>query len=187
MPTSASSLRCCASLVKLHPADAASLMTARLKDNDLVVRAAAAKALGELKPPGAAASLAGERTGSVSVMTTYIARAAALGALVAYGSAEAVPVLNEALADKDWAVRVRAAALLAQLDPASDALARIRPAPSPHATAEYEAPGLITPKVSPQAYIETDRGLIQIELAVLDAPFTVGNFVTLARQGFFNG
>ncbi len=41
--------------------------------------------------------------------------------------------------------------------------------------------------MSPQAYIETDRGLIQIELAVLDAPFTVGNFVTLARQGFFNG
>ncbi len=120
-----------ASLAKLHPADAASLMTARLKDNDPVVRAAAAKALGELKPPGAAASLAeayrfGQRD------STYIARAAALGALVAYGSAEAVPVLNEALADKDWAVRVRAAALLAQLDPASDASARIRPAPSPH-------------------------------------------------------
>jgi len=175
-----------ASLAKLHPADAASVMTDRLKDNDLVVRAAAAKALGELKPPGAAASLAeayrfGQRD------STYVARAAALGALIAYGSAEAVPVLTEALADKDWAVRVRAAALLAQLDPASDAVARIRPAPSPHTTAEYEAPRLITPTVSPQAYIETDRGLIQIELAVLDAPFTVGNFVTLARQGFFNG
>jgi HEAT repeat protein/cyclophilin family peptidyl-prolyl cis-trans isomerase len=175
-----------ASLARLRPADAPSVMTARLKDNDLVVRAAAAKALGELKPPGAAASLAeayrfGQRD------STYVARAAALGALSAYGSAEAVPVLNEALADKDWAVRVRAAALLAQLDPASDAVARIRPAPSPHTTAEYEAPRLITPTVSPQAYIETDRGLIQIELAVLDAPFTVGNFVTLARQGFFNG
>ena len=38
-------------------------------------------------------------------------------------------MLDEALADKDWAVRVRAAALLKQLDPASDAEARIRPAP----------------------------------------------------------
>ena len=175
-----------ASLVKLHPADAASVMMARLKDNDPVVRAAAANALAELKPPGAAASLAeAYRFGQRDL--TYIARAAALGALLAYGSAEATPVLNEALADKDWAVRVRAATLLTQQDPASDAAARIRPAPSPHPTAAYEAPRLITPTVSPQAYIETDRGLIQIELAVLDAPFTVDNFVTLARRGFFNG
>jgi HEAT repeat protein/cyclophilin family peptidyl-prolyl cis-trans isomerase len=175
-----------ASLGKLHPADAGSIMIARLKDDDPVVRAAAANALGELKPPGATGSLAdayrfGQRD------PTYVARAAALGALVAYGPAEAKPVLEEALADKDWAVRVRAAALLIQQDPASDAAARIRPAPSPRTTAAYEAPRLIAPTVSPQAYIETDRGLIQIELAVLEAPFTVDNFVTLARQGFFNG
>ena len=36
-------------------------------------------------------------------------------------------------------------------------------------------------------YVETDRGVIQIELAVLDAPLTVENFVTLARAKFFNG
>jgi cyclophilin family peptidyl-prolyl cis-trans isomerase len=41
--------------------------------------------------------------------------------------------------------------------------------------------------VSTQAYIETDRGTIQIELAVLDAPLTVENFVALARKGFFDG
>ncbi len=98
------------------------------------MRAAAAHALAELKPPGAAASLAeayrfGQRD------PTYVARAAALAALAAYGPAEATPVLDEALADKDWAVRVRAAALLTQLDPASDAAARIRPAPSPHTPA----------------------------------------------------
>ena len=51
----------------------------------------------------------------------------------------------------------------------------------------YEAPRLINPPVSTQVYIETDRGTIQIELAVLDAPLTVENFVTLARKGFFNG
>ena len=28
---------------------------------------------------------------------------------------------------------------------------------------------------------------MQIELAVLDAPLTVDNFVALARRGFFNG
>ena len=42
---------------------------------------------------------------------------------------------------------------------------------------------LVNPPVSTQVYIDTDRGTIQIELAVLDAPLTVDNFVTLARQG----
>ena len=33
----------------------------------------------------------------------------------------------------------------------------------------------------------TDRGGIEIELAVLDAPLTVANFIALARKGFFDG
>jgi cyclophilin family peptidyl-prolyl cis-trans isomerase len=41
--------------------------------------------------------------------------------------------------------------------------------------------------VSTQAYLETDRGTIQLELAVLDAPLTVENFVSLARKGFYDG
>ena len=45
----------------------------------------------------------------------------------------------------------------------------------------------MSPRFSPHAYIETDKGTIEIELAVLDAPLTVDNFITLARKGFFNG
>jgi cyclophilin family peptidyl-prolyl cis-trans isomerase len=41
--------------------------------------------------------------------------------------------------------------------------------------------------VSTQAFLETDRGLIHIELAMNEAPLTVENFVTLARKGYFNG
>jgi cyclophilin family peptidyl-prolyl cis-trans isomerase len=44
-----------------------------------------------------------------------------------------------------------------------------------------------TPPVSTQVFLETDRGEIQIELAVLDAPLTAETFVTLARKGFFDG
>jgi len=51
----------------------------------------------------------------------------------------------------------------------------------------YTASRLVNPTVSTHAYLETDRGLIQIELAVLDAPLTVEKFVTLARKGYFNG
>ena len=48
-------------------------------------------------------------------------------------------------------------------------------------------PRVVNPTVSTQLYLDTDRGTIQIELAVLDAPLTVENFVALARRGYFDG
>jgi cyclophilin family peptidyl-prolyl cis-trans isomerase len=119
----------------------------------------------------------------------YNARAAALAALAAYGPPAATPVLRQALADKDWAVRVRAAMLLKQLDPstADEVEAAIRPAPTTAPAETYAAPRIINPPVSTQVFIDTDRGTIQIELAVIDAPLTVENFLALARKGFFNG
>ena len=41
--------------------------------------------------------------------------------------------------------------------------------------------------MSPHVYIDTPRGTIEIEMAVLDAPLTCLNFMTLARKGFFKG
>jgi HEAT repeat protein/cyclophilin family peptidyl-prolyl cis-trans isomerase len=175
-----------ASLAHVHAPDAPAVMLDRLGNDDPVIRAAAANALGELKPPeGAAALAAAYRFGQRDL--SYVARAAAIGALAAYGAADAVPVLSDALADKDWAVRVRAAALLKGLDPASDADVRIRPAPTAYPADLYRAPRLVAPPVSTQIYLEMDRGLIQIELAVLDAPLTVENFISLARKKFFDG
>jgi HEAT repeat protein/cyclophilin family peptidyl-prolyl cis-trans isomerase len=177
-----------ASLTRLRAPNAATVLLERLKADDPVVRAAAANGLAELKPSGAepalvaAFDLAGRDT-------TYLARAAALAALAKYGPAAATATLRTALADKDWAVRVRAAMLLKDLDPASaaDAQAQIRPAPTTVAPDLYSAARLTSPSVSTQVYIETDRGLIQIEVAIIDAPLTVENFLTLARKGYFNG
>ena len=45
----------------------------------------------------------------------------------------------------------------------------------------------VEPQYSTHVYLETDKGTIQIELAVLDAPLTVHNFVRLARKGYFDG
>jgi HEAT repeat protein/cyclophilin family peptidyl-prolyl cis-trans isomerase len=177
-----------ASLVKLKSPTAAAVLLERLKAEDPVVRAAAASSLGDLRPAAGAAALAeayrfGQRDPG------YNARAAALAAITTYGAAVATPVLRSAFADKDWAVRVRAAMLLKQIDPAgaADADARIRPAPTTIAAEVYAAPRVMNPSVSTQVYLETDRGLIQIELAVLDAPLTTENFITLARKGYFNG
>jgi HEAT repeat protein/cyclophilin family peptidyl-prolyl cis-trans isomerase len=177
-----------ASLVKLKAPNAAAAALERLKADDFAVRAAAATAVGDLRPPNGAAALAdayrlGQRDG------THTARAAALAAIAKYGAEAATPVLKSAFADKDWAVRVRAVQLLKQLDPAAaaDADAQIRPAPTTVAADLYAAPRLVSPTVSTQAYLETDKGMIQIEFAMNDAPLTVENFVTLARKGYFNG
>ncbi len=175
-----------ASLVTLRDPNAPAVLIEHLKADDPAVRAAAATAIGDLKPDNGAPALAaayalGQRD------LTYIARAAAMAALAKYGATDARPVLTSALSDKDWAVRVRAAALVKDLDASTDAALQIRPAPTRLPPEAYEAPGLIAPPVSTQVFIETDRGTIQIELAVLDAPLTTDNFVALARTGFFNG
>jgi HEAT repeat protein/cyclophilin family peptidyl-prolyl cis-trans isomerase len=177
-----------ASLVKLKSPTAATVLIERLSADDPVVRAAAATGLGDLRPPNGAAALAeAYRYGLRD--TSYNARAAALAAIAKYGAAVSAPVLRSAFADKDWAVRVRAAMLLKQVDPAAaaDADTQIRPAPTTIAADVYAAPRLVSPTVSTQVYLETDRGLIQIEMAILDAPLTVENFLTLARKGYFNG
>src|SRR5262245_38374092 len=175
-------------LVKVKAADAAQILLDRLKADDPVVRAAAATGIGELKPPGGAAALADAyRLGQRDAL--YVARTSTLAALVKYGAGDAMPVLNSALADKDWSVRVRAAGLIKELDPgrASELDASIRPAPTTLAADVYQAPRLVEPPVSLQVYIDTDRGSIHVELAMIDAPLTVENFVTLARRGYFNG
>jgi cyclophilin family peptidyl-prolyl cis-trans isomerase len=115
------------------------------------------------------------------------ARWAALDALAAIDPAAARGPMEETLADRDWSMRLRAAKWLVAQDPASDALVRIRPAPVTVAPDLYEAPRLITPAFSPQLYIDTAKGTVQVELAVLDAPLTVENFITLARRGYFDG
>jgi cyclophilin family peptidyl-prolyl cis-trans isomerase len=138
-----------------------------------------------LKVAGAETALAkayrdGVRDGS------YAARAAALSALRQFGAPAAMPVLREALADKDWAVRVRAAALIRELDPQADVASAMRPGPSRPAT-EYARPSLVNPAVSPHVYLDTDKGTIEIELAVLDAPQTCANVLRLAQEGAFTG
>ena len=175
-----------AALTKIGAPDLGRLLTERLSADDAIVRAAAATHLGQVRPERGAEALAaayafGGRDAG------YTARAAALDALAAYGAAAAVPTLRAALADREWAVRVRAAGLLRQFDPTADVAHAIRPAPTGRRAAAYDAAHLTNPTVSPHVYIETDKGTIEIELAVLDAPLTCDTFVTLARTGYFDG
>ena len=45
---------------------------------------------------------------------------------------------------------------------------------------------VIAPKFSTELFIDTDKGTIQVGLAVLDAPLTVRTMIELARSGYFS-
>jgi HEAT repeat protein/cyclophilin family peptidyl-prolyl cis-trans isomerase len=157
----------------------------RLRSDDFVVRTAAAAALADLKVVSAVQPLV-EAFRAADSDVTYVARAAILGALARLDAAAARPLLQEALKDRDWAVRVRARALLREQG-VSGVEEIMRPATIRGAVDAPEWQAIAAPPFSPRAFIDTSRGMFEIELAILDAPLTVHNFMTLARKGFFNG
>jgi len=172
-------------LAKVGATSAIPELLARLKADDQVVRAAAARGLATLKAPDSTAALTEALTLSQRD-GLYVARAAALDALTALDPGAARPALVAALADKDWAVRVRAAEHLRKLDAGADVSA-MRPAPPPVVPELLALDTLLAPRYSPSAYIDTSKGTIQFELAVIDAPRTVANFIALARKNYFRG
>jgi HEAT repeat protein/cyclophilin family peptidyl-prolyl cis-trans isomerase len=172
-------------LVELQAPDVAAILLEQLQDPDFVVRAAAAGHLGKLKPAGAAEALRQAYKAALPD-SAYEARAAALTALAEFGAPEAAETLQAALADKDWAVRVRAAELLNRMNPGNGTAADIRPVPGAPPV-PYDDPQLVAPDISPRAYIETAHGTIEFEFAVLDAPQTSRSFMALAAKGFFTG
>jgi cyclophilin family peptidyl-prolyl cis-trans isomerase/HEAT repeat protein len=172
-------------LAKVGAASAIPDLLARLKADDQVVRAAAARGLAALKAPGVTAALS-EALALSQRDGLYVARAATLDALTALDAAAARPLLVTALADRDWAVRLRAAEHLRRFDPAAD-VSGMRPAPPPAVPELAAVDTFVTPEYSPSAYIDTSKGTIQLELAVIDAPRTVANFIALARKNYFRG
>jgi cyclophilin family peptidyl-prolyl cis-trans isomerase len=173
-------------LARLNASGLDELLLAALKHPDVGVRAAAVQAIGRVKPAGGAAALRDAFRAWTADDSLHELRKAALSSLSEYGAADALDTARAALADKDWAVRRRAAALLGSLDPSVDAIHTIRPAPGAP-IAPYDSADLINPQYSPHAFIETSRGTVEIELTVLDAPQTAQNFIRLARKGFFDG
>jgi HEAT repeat protein/cyclophilin family peptidyl-prolyl cis-trans isomerase len=162
--------------------DAESVLLKRLDAEDVVVRQAAVAGLAKLKAVHTVSALmqAYERADKDP---SYIVRGAILAAVVELDQSAARSLLERALTDRDWAIRVRAATLLKSIDPTAD-LSKMRPAPASPVAELNDLPALMNPKVSPIAYIDTEKGIIQIELSVLDAPRTVANFMSLARRSF---
>lgn len=174
------------SLARLRAPEIEGVLRRHLESSDPVVRMAAARGLGDLRVPDAEPWLtqAYERGLSDS---DHGARAAALTALAEYATPAAIETLRRGLEDKNWAVRRQTLTLLADVGDSSVDEMTGRPAPTDRSPDSYGVATLVRPIVSPHAYIETEKGTLQIELAVLDAPLTVDNFITLARQRYFDG
>ena len=157
-----------------------------LTSDDAGARAAAASALGRMQPAWGVDALR-EAYDEWAIEPDYGPRAAALGALARYGLEAARESLTRALEDREWAMRVRARALLESLGADPIAPEAIRPVPNPWPSATFADAALIAPPYSPQVYLETTHGTIQIELDVINAPLTSWNFLELARRGFYYG
>jgi cyclophilin family peptidyl-prolyl cis-trans isomerase len=172
-------------LARLKWPEAGPTALRHLEEPDFALRASAAGVVGQLRPAGGAEALRAAWEAALPDAAND-ARLALLSALMAYGTAEAHDTARGALEDRDWAVRLRARELLAKIEPEADYRTAIRPAPG-RPPAAYDDPRLIAPPYSPRVFIETAKGTIEFELAVLDAPQTSANFMDLARRGFFNG
>jgi cyclophilin family peptidyl-prolyl cis-trans isomerase/HEAT repeat protein len=171
-----------AALVAVASPDAERVLLDRLSADDPVVRLAAANGLARLKSRNAVTALVAAYE-QAERDPTYVARAGILAAVVELDRAAARPLLDRALEDRDWSMRVRAATLLQGIEAGAD-VSKMRPAPAAGLADLNDLTPMLNPTVSPMAYIDTEKGMIQIELAVLDAPRAVANFISLARRNF---
>ena len=178
--------------LQVPDADLVGVLISRLASEDVVVRKTAATLLGE-HGSRESGGVSDEITAALADAfesawddPAYLARAAIVDALAAVGGSTAQHVLDAALDDPDWAVRVRAAEGLRALQVDGEHQHAIRPAPG-RRSVNFAAPHLVRPTVSPRVYVELDRGTIELELNVIDAPLTADNFMVLARSGFYDG
>src|SRR5262249_16612225 len=104
------------SLTTLKAPGLEEILLAQIKAADIGIRSAAARNLGALRPASGAAALR-DAYRAWQGDAGSDAREAALAALARYGAADAGETLRAALADGDWALRLRAASLLRSLDP----------------------------------------------------------------------
>ncbi len=172
----ASALR---SLLALSPETAASHSIRHLAGPDPFERVAAAEALSAARAKDAFAPL--EQAFLAEKEDDPRVRAALLRALSNLDPEKARPIAEGALDDPSYFLRRAAASILTR----AGVEASVRPRSSEHGLDDFRE-SLLAP-YSPQAFLTTSRGRIEVELFIADAPQTVANFIGLARSGFFAG
>jgi cyclophilin family peptidyl-prolyl cis-trans isomerase/HEAT repeat protein len=168
-------------LAEANPERAKPILIDHLDAEDVFERAAAAASLGMLRADGAATPLRAAFQ-ATSKNEDPAARLAILTALEVFGADAVETDARKALSDPAWIVRKKAQDILRGL---GDMEAQATEVGSGRFLNDYMR--LLRPQFTPHAYIRTEKGAIEVELFVLDAPLTVDNFIRLARRGFYDG
>ena len=173
-------------LTHLKASDAGAVALAELKEPDFVVRATAARIIGELKPAGGVEALR-EALALAAADTAIDARAAILYGAVGIRRSDRHGRFERRRSTTRTGpfacTRRRSSPRSIRPPTLWPRCGRCPGSPGRPTT----MPDLIGPAFSPHVFIETAKGIIEFELAVLDAPQTAWSFMTLARSGFFNG
>ena len=167
-------------LARRDPEGAVTVLIQHLSADDPFEKLAAAVALESIGASEAAAPV--HEAFLVADEDEPRVKAGLLAVLAALEPESGLESARTAIDDTSYLVRRQAAAISRQ---ASNANAAIRARPSALSLDTYRP--YVSPRYSPQAFIRTELGVIELELFVLDAPMTVRNFVRLARDGFYNG
>ncbi len=176
-------------------------MVQKAKNEDMIVRAAAAELLGEqptTKENVEALDTAFDK--SITTDKNYNdAQLAILSALVKLDKTQAASSLRNALDAADFLVRHHAAQLVKQNDLTKDfpniqnQIGKVKPYNSKTETklgqilntnADYVR---AVSRKNAKAILITDKGIFTIDLLSEDAPLTVDNFIKLAKAKYFNG
>lgn len=170
-------------LTQVGAPDLDARLRAALKAPDYAVRAAAAELIGQRRLVEAVSDLDTAYTEALPDAAAD-ARRAIVEAAGRLGGPAALAIVTRARDDREWSIRVRAAAILSAAGQSAEVTGS---APSRRPTEYFESAALLYPTFSPVALVETRFGVIEIALNVVEAPLTTQNFIDLARAGFYNG
>jgi cyclophilin family peptidyl-prolyl cis-trans isomerase len=171
------------SLAAFKPQDLGSVLTAQLKESDVVIRGTAADLLGDLPPSEEITRALAAAWPQAANDTLNDAALSILDTLGKQKTTAANDVIKEALKSSDPLIRRRAVALL-KANGAGDFSSQIGTVQTRNTEADYKR-ALARIGKSTRAVVTTSKGSFTIDLLPDAAPLTVDNFVQLAQRDYF--
>ena len=171
------------SLGAFKPQDLASVLTAQLKESDVIIRGTAADLLGDLPPSDEITRALAAAWPQAANDTLNDAALSILDTLGKQKTPAANNLIKEALKSGDPLIRRRAVALL-KANGAGDFSSQIGTVQTRNTEADYKR-ALARIGKSTRAVVTTSKGSFTIDLLPDAAPLTVDNFVQLAQRDYF--
>ena len=171
------------SLAAFKPQDLGSVLSAQLKESDVIIRGTAADLLGDLPPSEEITRALAAAWPQAANDTLNDAALSILDTLGKQKTSAANDLIKEALKSGDHLIRRRAVALL-KANGAGDFSSQIGTVQTRNTDADYKR-ALARIGKTTRAVVTTSKGSFTIDLLPDVAPLTVDNFVQLAQRDYF--